>query len=484
MDNMDNKKKDPASIVDSWLDEILEKNNVADIPQEDIPEEIGPDEQAVASVGLTHPDDLELERIVQQTLAENWGDELGQFAASADDDSHDTQFFAPQYAQEAEEVPEKKESESSEGKLRPKAKKGYGLFGIPHILSTIIWLLLIVAIGVSLGRTVWVCAADLLALGKEGQEVTITINADDRLPDIAEKLQKAGMIRYPSLFETFARLTGKGDNILIGSITFSENTVYDYNALINAMSYRGGSVVTVEVMIPEGYNCAQIFALLEEKGVCSVSQLEEYAANGKLDNYWFLDGVERGHKYCLEGFLFPDTYEFYLDDEPERVLEKFLDDFDYRFTDRMIDKFVELNKSTGLNLTIQDVVIMASIVEKEKATNNEGYAIASVFYNRLTHASQYPFLNSDATILYATDYRNKGTLTTDELINASPYNTYTQTGLPPTPIANPGLSSLDAALDPLDTSYYYFIYDKQAGVHRFSQTLAQHEKLRRELGYI
>ena len=484
MDNMDNKKKDPASIVDSWLDEILEKNNVADIPQEDIPEEIGPDEQAVASVGLTHPDDLELERIVQQTLAENWGDELGQFAASADDDSHDTQFFAPQYAQEAEEVPEKKESESSEGKLRPKAKKGYGLFGIPHILSTIIWLLLIVAIGVSLGRTVWVCAADLLALGKEGQEVTITINADDRLPDIAEKLQKAGMIRYPSLFETFARLTGKGDNILIGSITFSENTVYDYNALINAMSYRGGSVVTVEVMIPEGYNCAQIFALLEEKGVCSVSQLEEYAANGKLDNYWFLNGVERGHKYCLEGFLFPDTYEFYLDDEPERVLEKFLDDFDYRFTDRMIDKFVELNKSTGLNLTIQDVVIMASIVEKEKATNNEGYAIASVFYNRLTHASQYPFLNSDATILYATDYRNKGTLTTDELINASPYNTYTQTGLPPTPIANPGLSSLDAALDPLDTSYYYFIYDKQAGVHRFSQTLAQHEKLRRELGYI
>lgn len=484
MDNMDNKKKDPASIVDSWLDEILEKNNVADIPQEDIPEEIGPDEQAVASVGLTHPDDLELERIVQQTLAENWGDELDQFAASADDDSHDTQFFAPQYAQEAEEVPEKKESESSEGMLRPKAKKGYGLFGIPHILSTIIWLLLIVAIGVSLGRTVWVCAADLLALGKEGQEVTITINADDRLPDIAEKLQKAGMIRYPSLFETFARLTGKGDNILIGSITFSENTVYDYNALINAMSYRGGSVVTVEVMIPEGYNCAQIFALLEEKGVCSVSQLEEYAANGKLDSYWFLDGVERGHKYCLEGFLFPDTYEFYLDDEPERVLEKFLDDFDYRFTDRMIDKFVELNKSTGLNLTIQDVVIMASIVEKEKATNNEGYAIASVFYNRLTHASQYPFLNSDATILYATDYRNKGTLTTDELINASPYNTYTQTGLPPTPIANPGLSSLDAALDPLDTSYYYFIYDKQAGVHRFSQTLAQHEKLRRELGYI
>ena len=475
---MDNNKKDPAGMVDGWLNDILDKLDI----DTTVPKELGPDEQAVASAGLTHPDDMELERIVQETLAENWGEELG-ISTSETDITHS--FPVPPEEPVSDANKEEEEESFNDAfirKLRHKAKKGYGLWGIPHIISTVIWLCIIVAIGVSLGRTVWVCAADLLALGKTGQEVTVTIEVTDDLSAIAEKLQKAGMIRYPQLFELFAKLTGKGDGILNGAITFSDQTVYDYNALINAMSYRGGSSVTVEVMIPEGYNCAQIFALLDEKGVCDASELESYAANGELDTYWFLEGVDRGHKYCLEGFLFPDTYEFYLDDEPRRVIEKFLNDFEYRFTDRMVDKFVALNQKTNLNLSIRDVVIMASIVEKEKATSLEGYSIASVFYNRLTHSASYPFLNSDATILYATDYYNKGELKTKEQINNSPYNTYTQIGLPAGPIANPGLSSLDAALDPEETEYYYFIFDKSAGVHRFSKTLAEHTEWARKLG--
>lgn len=502
MENKENKnfKKDAAAMVDGWLDDIMDRINALGIIEEQEPDEIGPDEQAVASAGLIHPDDAELERIVQETIAENWGDELG-IDAPAEDDGTGTQLFSSVSAQEAQEEISQYEEDEPEAeeeepeaineaisdalvrKLRPKAKKGYGLWGIPHIISTVIWLCIILTIGISLGRLVWVCAADVLALGKTGQEITVTIDVEDRLPDIAEKLEKAGMIRYAGLFETFAKLTGKGDNILVGSITFRENMVYDYNALINAMSYKGGSMVTVEVMIPEGYSCAQIFALLEEKGVCSIEELEEYAASGELESYWFLDGVERNHKYCLEGFLFPDTYEFYMNDEPQRVLEKFLKNFEHRFSSRMIDKFVALNQKTGLNLTIRDVVTMASIIEKEKANNLEGYTIASVFYNRLTHASSYPFLNSDATILYATEYYSKGELVTDAQINASPYNTYTQKGLPAGPIANPGLSSLDAALEPEDTAYYFFIFDKSAGVHRFSKTLAEHNALASQLGY-
>ena len=491
---MDNNKKDPASMVDGWLNEILERLDIQDTPAED---EIGPDESAVASAGLTHPDDMELERIVQETIAANWGDEFPQEKSFVQAEENSTRFFrAPQTdvpaqeentAEEAEYDDFEDEEEESFNdafirKIQPNAKKGSFLFGIPHVISTVIWLCLILAIGVSIGRFVWVCATDVLALGKTGQEVTVTITDTDDISTISQKLEKAGMIRYPQLFELFANFTGKGDGILAGAITFSEERVYDYNALINAMSYRGGSSVAVEVMIPEGYNCAQIFALLDEKGVCDASDLEEYAANGELKSYWFLDGVERGHKYCLEGFMFPDTYEFYLDDEPRRVIEKFLNDFDYRFTDRMLDKFVALNQRTGLALTLRDVVIMASIVEKEKASSLEGYTIASVFYNRLIHKASFPFLNSDATIRYDTEYYSKGQLITDAQINASPYNTYTQTGLPAGPIANPGLSSLDAALDPENTSYYYFIYDKEAGVHRFSKTLAEHNAWAKKLG--
>ena len=96
-----------------------------------------------------------------------------------------------------------------------------------------------------------------------------------------------------------------------------------------------------------------------------------------------------------------------------------------------------------------------------------------------------PYLNSDATILYATDFRNKGELVTKEQINKSPYNTYTYTGLPPTPISNPGLDSLDAALEPADTGnkqYFYFVYDKSIGAHRFSESLKEHQSWIDKLG--
>jgi len=478
---VDPEKKDAASMVDSWLEDIMKKM--------DLPEEDAGDMPPAES--LPPVDDAELEKIVQETLAGDWGEE-----SAPENAEEPTLYFTPPEEVPAEEEPAEEApvdaSEESapaapaapteEEKARPKGKKGYGLWGIPHIISTAIWLVLILAIGVSLGRTLWLCAADLLALGKSGQAVSITIDVKDRMPDIAEKLKDAGLIEYPKLFEAFTKLTGKGDNILVGKIDFSEEMVYDYNALVNAMSFRGGARVTVDVMIPEGYNCAQIFALLEEKGVCSARALEKYAAEGELESYWFLDGVERGHKYCLEGFLFPDTYEFYMNDDAGRVIHKLLNGFEARFSNRMIDKFMALNQATGLKLTLKDVVTMASIVEKEKASDPEGYDIASVFYNRLRNPGSYPYLQSDATIKYDVDYRSKGELITDAQINASPYNSYTNKGLPPGPIANPGLSSLDAALDPNDTSYYFFIFDKSAGVHRFSKTLAEHNSWARKLG--
>lgn len=504
---------------DQWLDEILGKENV--------PRELGIDELAVAAAGLLHPEEADLERIVQETMAEQWGDDTAQpvldgqesFVTAQqpilEDFSFPEDIAEPATAPEAFDLPEEPEisevpevpvepeisempevSEISEvpeapvaesadvpRKARPKAKNIYGLLGIPHIAATVIWIVLIVFIGVAMGRLAWVCASDLLALGKSPKEATITISEQDDLTDVSEKLHKVGMIRYPNLFKLFAEITGKGDGILVGTITFHPDTVYDYNALVNAMSYRGGATVTVSVMIPEGYSCAQIFSLLDEKGVCNQSELEAYAADGELKEYWFLKGISRGHKYCLEGFLFPDTYEFYLDDEPEHVITKLLDNFDVRFSSGLMDKYNALNARLGLNLSIYDAIKMASIVEKE-ATDQDGYEVASVYYNRMRNSGAFPFLNCDATILYATEYRDKDTLTTDAAVNDSPFNTYTHPGLPPTPIANPGLASLEAALDPSDTNYYYYVLDKQANVHRFSSTLQEHEQLMRQLGYL
>ena len=476
MDNQ-NRTGNPNQNED-WLDQILGRQNVA--------KELGPDELAVQAVGLTNPNGSDFERIVQETIAETWEEETPAQEVPVRKESQKP-------IKKTTPAPKKKVVEEEEDdmplfrKLRPKAKGAYGLLGIPHILATVIWALLILFIGSALGRLAWVCAADLLALGKDPMAATIIVEEGDDITDVANKLEEAGLIRYPSLFETFAKITDKGNHILVGAITFDDKIVYDYNALINAMSYRGHTTVTVEVMIPEGYNCAQIFELLEKKGVCTISSLEDYVtsegAKTLYPNYWFLRNLEINHKYSLEGFLFPDTYEFYLDSDPEDVIEKLLDGFDARFTQRLIDKYAALNKNLGTNFSLYEVMIVASIIEKESGNADESYSIASVFYNRLTHASSYPYLNSDATILYDTDYRSKGELVNNQQINSSPYNTYTQTGLPPTPIANPGLSSLDAALDPASTNYYFFIFDEDAGVHRFSATLAEHMQWANKLGY-
>ena len=399
-----------------------------------------------------------------------------------------TQRLTPVEPDPVEETPVEEPEEEPRGeyvtthvrKGRPKMKKGYGLLGIPHMISTVIWLAIIAVIGISLGRVLWVCCADVMSFGKPPVTAYITVTEEDDIESVSKKLADANLIRYPGLFQQFAEITKKSD--LINTGTYELGSHLDYNAMINNMVYTSVGREEISITFPEGYNTAQTFRLLEKEGVCSVADLEDWAINGELDEYWFLEGIERTNKYWLEGYLAPDTYRFYTNDEPRNVLQKFLDAFDYRFTDRMIAKFVDLNKNLGLDLSIREVVTMASIVEKEKASSLEGYSIASVFYNRLTHAASYPYLNSDATLLYDVDYYT-GRIMTEAEKSASPYNTYTQTGLPAGPIANPGLSSLDAALAPETTDYFFFIYDKNAGQHRFSRTLAEHAQPARELGY-
>ena len=550
----------PFLEADDWLDKVL----VNPAPSE----ELQADETAVAAAGLTHPDDLELEKI----MAEDWdsvplaSEDVPQTANQAPEvadtnttppgmpeqetavipqeiptqpdapvqealpatelpDDGTRAFIVPNEAESTspvsdetrqvsipqdqklskkkkkaakkEALPEEPpvEDEAPIRKRRPKHKKGYGLLGIPHILSTVIWLALIVAIGVSLGRTIWLCCADLMAFGKRSQEVTITITSNDDIDSVSEKLGNAGLVRYPGLFKFFAEITGKEERISQG--TFTLNSHLDYNAMINAMGAHAPAREVVTVMIPEGYTCAQIFALLAEKQVCTVEDLEAYCVDGELDEYWFLEGVARGDKYCLEGYLFPDTYEFYTNDTPRRVIEKFLNAFDNRFTDVMKERLDPLNerlvatlRSRGYGdeyieahkITIREIVIIASMIEEETSGADESYTIASVIYNRLTNPANYPYLNIDATLYYYLggnidpETGNRMPLTNDDLLNDHPYNTYTRTGLIPGPISNPGRDSLNAALEPMESNYYYYVYSPNDGKHLFAKDESGHQK--------
>lgn len=459
-------------------------------------EELGPDEVAVHSAGLTHPDDLELEKI----LSEDWDQAPAEPEVSPEPAEGDTQFFQP-VVPEVPAEPEPKEETPAEPvkvrKVRPKPKKGYGLWGIPQILATVVGIALAVVMGLTLGNTLWECAADLLAFGKPDQQITVTITDEDiqqieegNVDPVAQKLKEAGLIEYPAVFKFFStKLTDKANDIEPG--TYILNSMYDYNAMINNMQSHYAARVEVEVLVPEGYTCSQIFSLLEEKGVCTVKDMEDYMINtGRdgmdgnyaLSDYWFLEDAPSADKYWLEGYLFPDTYRFFENDDPEVVVRKFLDGFDNRFNEDMHEKLENIKHNTGLDLSIRDVVIIASMIEKESADMEENYQISSVIFNRLKNSSSFPYLNIDATIIYALDGNIDPTtgasmpLTDKDLKLDHPYNTYKNRGLPPGPISNPGRNALDAALAPDDTNYFYYVLDPQVKKHLFASTLSEHEK--------
>jgi len=377
----------------------------------------------------------------------------------------------PQPDTEAADNGKKKKKEKPRATLkgRPKRKKGEGFFGIPNILATCVWMGLILAIGITLGRMLWICAADVLAFGRPDQKVTVTVYEADTMDDVIDKLHAKGLIRYKSLFKLYADISDAEEDIKPG--IYDLNTRYDYHALVNFMSPSSTREV-IELTIPEGYTCRQIYALLEENRVCTSVDIASYAADGELSEYWFLENVERGSEYCLEGFLFPDTYQFYKNSSPREALEKMLDNFDNRFSEEMRAQIDTLNTEvTGGGYGVREIVIVASLIEKESAAPGESPNIASVIYNRL-HNWDYPaLLNIDAAIVYA----QGGDAETIDTGIDSPYNTYRYTGLTPTPISNPGLSSLKAALNPESTDYYFYVLNPDTGMHQFSTTQAEHD---------
>ena len=445
-------------------------------------QEIQPDDSAMAGMlghGEVEPpfdlsilDDPELDLALEPEDAQPDSVSAQEAEAQDSEDSDDADQEYRDDPPPPEEMPKRTAPlpRRPQRKGRPKRKKGEGLLGIPHILATVVWLGLILAIGITGGRMLWVCASDVLAFGREDKPVTVTIYEADTMEQITDKLYQAGLIRYKSLFNLYASISDAEEDIQPG--IYDLNTRYDYHALVNFMSPRSSREV-IQLTIPEGYTCRQIFKLLEENKICTAQDISAYAANGKLEPYWFLENLQRGSEYCLEGYLFPDTYQFYKNSTPREALEKMLDNFDYRFSEKMRTQLDTLNANvTGGSYTVREVTIVASLIEKESAAPAESPAIAGVIYNRLFRWGDTPaYLNIDASLVYAQGGDNS---TIDTSID-SPYNTYTHTGLTPTPIANPGLSSLEAALNPESHDYYYYVLNPATGMHQFAATYEEHE---------
>lgn len=232
----------------------------------------------------------------------------------------------------------------------------------------------------------------------------------------------------------------------------------------------------ISVTVPEGYTLVRISWLLEEKGVCSGDAFLEAAQSYDLSSRPLLSGVRAAENVCfkLEGYLFPATYEFEKNTDPKVVLDAMLDASEARLTDSM------QQKAKAMGYSMHEILTVASIIEKEAFTAEQRTLIASVLYNRLKDGDP---LQCDVTVKYCTGVIE---LQYPDQIDHYKYyyNTYRCDALPAGPICNPGLSSINAALDPADTDYKYFVIDTEPPYEsRFAATYEEHQKNCAEMGY-
>ena len=322
-------------------------------------------------------------------------------------------------------------------------------------------MIFVIGISALLACIGWVAANDVLALNKPEKTATITIREEDSFGDVVTMLKENDLIEYKSLFKLFAAFTGGRDKIVAG--TFTLNSDMDYRALISGMSANSATKATVKVTIPEGYSIDQIFALLKEKSVVSdTAKLEDEAANHDYA-FSFLQDLPLGDYHRLEGYLYPDTYEFTTPQNPLYVINKMLVRFDAKLTEELRQQIADSGR------TIHEVLTVASLIEKETDGSDQA-KIASVIYNRLDNPTSETagYLNIDATILYATGG-------TEVDLNAdTPYNTRTHKGLTPTAIASPGVDALKAAVYPDSTRYYFYALGDD-GKHHFFATYREQQ---------
>ena len=356
--------------------------------------------------------------------------------------NEDTQTFTPDFGNTFDDYGEYSEPVAEAPVRQTKRKRHIKRLRFPRIVWVALFIAAAVGLGLLAAKYGWMWADDVLALTRPDQTVEVVINENDDLDDITRTLKDAGAIKYEWLFKLYCKFSGTEHYFDPGVYTIS--LTYDYHALVNNLMATAGSRETVTLMIIEGSDSFDIFDLLEKNGVCSREKLEECAANYEFD-YDFLKPLPYGKVNRLEGYLFPDTYEFYLKDEPQNVLNKLLRNFSNRLSED------DLEAITESGYTMRQILTMASIVEGEAANDEERPQIASVIYNRLNDWEK-PLLGMDSTVYYGA--KLMGTTFSTEL--DSPYNTYLKPGIPVGPINNPGLNSIRAVLHPDETEYYYF----------------------------
>lgn len=327
---------------------------------------------------------------------------------------------------------------------------------------------------------------DMMGMNKSEELIDVVVPSGATTEEIAELLKEKKIIEQPLIFRLFVKFTDAEDTFKPGTYTLSPSM--GYNSIVNMLQANKPREI-VRVMIPEGSTLDDIAAIMEKNDVCSATDF--YTAAVKNDyskDYDFIrmlpteaDGAQyAGRIYTLEGYLFPDTYEFYTKSSADSVIRKMLDNFT---SDGRFDTSIRAIAGSK-NMTIDQVVIMASIIQGEAAKYEDMLLVSRVLYNRLQNTAEYPQLQCDST----RDYVNSLIQQPEGMIQVinSAYDTYNRNGLPVGAINNPGMDAIRAALYPSDEpeaqQYYYFATDYKTQITYYSKTLKEHEAICEKYG--
>jgi UPF0755 protein len=317
---------------------------------------------------------------------------------------------------------------------------------------------IIISIGIffllAVGFFLWFGLYFVQQADRTGIKQTVIIEDGASVREIAEMLQSRGIIKHKVCFLVWSRLKGYSKRIKSGEYSLSPSMA---PAKIFNILTRG-LIILHSVTFPEGYSSEQIGAVLSRSIKVDKSAFLSMVHDPTVLRKYGISGPN------LEGYLYPDTYQFSRKQSPQSVIDAMVGRFN-----SVISPYKQRLAKTGM--TLDKAVTLASIVEKETGSPKERSLIAGVFLNRIKKGMR---LESDPTVIYGIKNFN-GNLTRDDLTRYSPYNTYVIQGLPPGPISNPGIESIKAVLYPANTDYLYFV-SKNDGSHYFSRSLEEHNR--------
>lgn len=352
---------------------------------------------------------------------------------------------------------------------RVKARKNKRIFRI-------VWVCMVLLVSFTLSSYLIGGSNDFFGAGRPEGAADVTIPEGELTEDqLADILYKAGIIKKPEFFSLYCKIKGDIDRFSPGT-RLQVGTNMDYEAIISTLEGSGETREVVKVAFPEGSTALQIANLLEENEVCKAQDFLTELNSGDYSNYDEIAalGPDTGNRYyTLEGYLFPDTYEFYKGEDLEDVIGKFLWNFHNKLSGRLKEKV------DASGMTMDQVVILASIIQAEAAGTMDMFNVSAVLHNRLSFGADYGIYNleCDSTSFYP--YKNQREM--EELggtLSHGAYDTYQVQGLPAGAICNPGLDALNAAVKPNDSGdasrYLYFCHSEE-GVAYYATNAEDHE---------